>query len=71
MKISIDTTELKTIDQSSTLLNKTRMTIYRWLKDERIIGIRIGGKTFIPQAEIDRILKGDTNLTKAMNEGKV
>jgi len=71
MKITIDTTELKNINVASALLGKSRRTITRWLRDERIVVVKIGGKTFIPQSEIDRILKSDTGLTKAMNEGIV
>ena len=71
MEITIDTRDLKTIDESANLLKKYRTTILRWLKEERICGIVIGGKTFIPQSEIDRILKADTELTQSMNKDEV
>ena len=71
MKVVIDTSTLQTIDQAATQLKVARMTIYRWLKEERICGVKIGNKTLFPQSEIDRILKTDTDLTKAMKDGKV
>jgi excisionase family DNA binding protein len=71
MESLVDTTKLKTIDEATELLNKTRMTLYRWLKDEKIMSVIIGGKQFIPLCEIDRILKADTPLTRAMNKDEV
>ena len=71
MKIEIETSDMKTIDEAAALLGKYRTTIYRWMKDERLASIVIGGKTFIPQSEIDRILKNDTPITQAMNKDEV
>jgi hypothetical protein len=64
MKIQIETTQLKTISEASKLLNKHRVTLYHWIKMSWIVPACLGGKQFIPQEEIDRILKADTNLTK-------
>lgn len=71
MKLNIDTADLKTIDETAAALKVYRTTIYRWLADSRLCGIRIGNRTLIPQTEIDRISKADTPLTKAMVDGEV
>jgi excisionase family DNA binding protein len=71
MQINIDTKDLKTIDEAAAIFQKHRNTIYNWLEDKRICGVRIGGRTLIPQTEIDRILKADTPLTQAMIKDEV
>ena len=70
MKLTIDTTELKNINQACELLHKSRRTMQRWLNDGKILTVQIGGKRFIPDTEIERILKADTNLTRYMIEEK-
>lgn len=71
MRINIDTEDLKTIDEAAAIFHKHRNTIYNWLDESRICGVRIGKRTLIPQPEIDRILKADTPLTQAMIKDEV
>jgi phage antirepressor YoqD-like protein len=71
METVIDTSTLKTFRETAKALDKTYPTLYRWIKAGQLMTVNIGGRTFVPQAEIDRILKNDTNLTQAMNKGEV
>lgn len=47
--------DLLTVGKAAKALNKTRMTIYRWIDDGKIIKVEIGGVVFIPSNEIKRL----------------
>lgn len=44
-------------EEAAKLLGKGIATIWRWLRDDKIIAVRVGGRTFIPKQEIERIKK--------------
>ena len=46
-------------EETAKLLGKGIATIWRWIRDGKIIAIRVGGRTFIPKQEIERLKKQD------------
>lgn len=53
-------TALYTVREAAKLLTLKESTVYRWLFDKKIRPVRIGTRAIrIPQAEVDRILKGE------------
>ena len=57
-EFNVTTEELVSVQEAARALNRPRVTIYRWLKSNRMNGIRLGGVLFVPQSEIER-LKGE------------
>ena len=56
--------ELYTVPEAAKQLEKTHVTLYRWIKADSLIAVRLGGILFIPRSEIDRI-KRNTATEKA------
>ena len=56
-KIIVDTAEIYDTIEASRLLGIGYATLYRWIKDSKLIAIKMGGRTLIPKSEIDRITK--------------
>ena len=54
-KLVIDTDELYELREAATFLEIGIATLYRWLKQGKIIPLRIGRRTFIPKVEVERI----------------
>lgn len=54
-RITIDTNEVHETAEAARLLGIGYATLYRWIKADLLIPIRIAGRTLIPQSEIDRI----------------
>jgi len=46
-------------EETAKLLGKGIATIWRWIRDGKIIAVRVGGRTFIPKQEIERLKKQD------------
>jgi len=46
-------------EETAKLLGKGIATIWRWIRDEKILVVRIGGRTLIPRQEIERLKKQD------------
>ena len=44
-------------EETAKLLGKGVATIWRWIRDEKILAVRIGGRTLIPEREIERLQK--------------
>ena len=44
-------------EEAAQLLGKGVATIWRWIRDEKILAVRIGGRTLIPEKEIERLQK--------------
>jgi excisionase family DNA binding protein len=44
-------------EEAAKLLGKGVATIWRWIRDEKILAVRIGGRTLIPEKEIERLQK--------------
>jgi excisionase family DNA binding protein len=46
-------------EEAAKLLGKGIATIWRWIRDDKVIAVRIGGRTLIPSQEIERLKKQD------------
>ncbi|NQT47688.1 MAG: helix-turn-helix domain-containing protein, partial [Chloroflexi bacterium] len=46
-------------EEAARLLGKGVATLWRWIRDEKILAVRIGGRTLIPRQEIERLKKQD------------
>ena len=44
-------------EEAAKLLGKGVATIWRWIRSEKILAVRIGGRTLIPKREIERLQK--------------
>ena len=55
MAITIETDSLLSVAQVAKILNKPRLTIYRWIKAEKLQAIKLGGILFIPRSELKRL----------------
>jgi excisionase family DNA binding protein len=44
-------------EEAAKLLDKGVATIWRWIRSERILAVRIGGRTLIPKREVERLQK--------------
>lgn len=56
-KVVIDMAEVCDVEEAAMTLNKGVATIWRWIKDGKIIVLRISGRTLIPRTEIERLQK--------------
>lgn len=54
------TVDLLTTDEVAARLKVTKRTIYAWLKDGRLRGVKVGKFWRIRQADIDALLQGET-----------
>jgi excisionase family DNA binding protein len=46
-------------EEAAKFLGKGIATIWRWIRDDKLIAVRIGGRTLIPSQEIERLKKDD------------
>ena len=44
-------------EEAAKLLGKGIATIWRWIRSDKILVVRIGGRTLIPRQEIERLQK--------------
>ncbi|GAI75046.1 unnamed protein product [marine sediment metagenome] len=54
-KLIVDTEEIYETNEAARLLGIGYATLYRWIKDGKLIPLRIGGRTFIPKSEVERL----------------
>lgn len=54
-KLIVDTSEVYGTNEAAGLLGIGYATLYRWVKDGKLIPLRIGGRTFIPKSEVERL----------------
>lgn len=55
-KITVTTNDLYTVGNAAKLLGVTRMTVYRWINDKKVLSVELGGVTFVPRCEVKRIV---------------
>ena len=51
----IELTDLLSLTDARKSLNIGRMTLWRWVRDGRIVYIKVGGRTMIPRSEVERL----------------
>lgn len=56
-EIILESTDLTNVATAAAELHVTRMTIYRWVNDGKILAVKFGKSTFIPKSEIERLNK--------------
>lgn len=44
-------------EEAAEMLGKGIATMWRWLRDDKIAAVRIGGRVLIPKKEIERLRK--------------
>ncbi len=49
-------------EEAAKLLGKGIATVGRWIRDEKISVVRVGGRTLIPKREIERLQKEQQTL---------
>ncbi len=59
MEIRIKTDDLVSVADAAKILERPRLTIYRWMDAGKIVGIKLGGVLFIPKTEVERIKEKD------------
>ena len=52
-------------EEAAKLLGKGVATIWRWIRNEKILVVRIGGRTLVPKREIERLQKERDLLSSA------
>lgn len=60
--MATNTTDLVTIPQAAKLLERSRMTLYRWVKKGKVIAVELGGISFIPRSEINRLSNEEAKI---------
>lgn len=68
-EVTLKSTDLINITAAALELRVCRMTIYRWVKEGKILAVKFGKSTFIPKSEIER-LKQKTSERKGTKERK-
>lgn len=60
-KIVVDTGEFYDTEEAARLIGIGIATVWRWIKANKIIAIKIAGRTLIPKSEVERLklLKSD------------
>jgi excisionase family DNA binding protein len=55
MEIKIKSDDLLTVPEAAKQLGRPKMTLYRWIKANKIIYAKLGGVSFIPKSEVERL----------------
>ena len=58
-------TDFLTVPAAAKQLDKPEMTLYRWIKANKLFTIKVGGILFVPHSEIGRL---KTILEKEKND---
>jgi len=54
-ELKVVTDEFVTVPRAAKQLGKPKMTLYRWIKANKLIAVRFGGILFIPMSEVERL----------------
>ena len=54
-KFVVDSSEVLDVDEAAKQLGKGVATIWRWIKSNKIVTVRLSGRTLIPKSEIARL----------------
>ena len=60
-KLLVDTEELYPPEQAAKLIGIGIATLWRWVKKDKLVPLRLSGRIFIPKSEIERLKKERTN----------
>ncbi len=56
-KVVVDANELCDVDEAAGLLNKGVATVWRWIRDNKLTVVKLGGRTLVPRSEVERLIK--------------
>lgn len=56
-KIVVDTDEIYELKEAAELLQVGIATLFRWMRNGKIVPLRLSNRTFIPKSEIERLQK--------------
>ena len=59
-RIEIKTDDLVSVPQAAKLLNRPKITLYRWIEKGKVVAIQLGGVLFIPKREVERLQNEET-----------
>jgi excisionase family DNA binding protein len=54
-KVEIRTEDLKSVPQAAKILNRPKITLYRWIENGKVTAIQLGDVLFIPTKEVERL----------------
>jgi len=54
-KVTLELENLVPPVEAARLLGIHRQTLWRWVREGKILSLKAGGKTLIPQSEIERL----------------
>jgi len=60
-EITLKSSDLTSVTVAATQLHVSRMTIYRWANQGKILAVKFSKSTFIPKSEIERKRKERDN----------
>lgn len=63
-KIVVDSSEFYSVDEAADQLGKGVATVWRYIKANKIIALKIGGRTLVPVSEVERINNQATPLER-------
>lgn len=65
--------ELFTVPEVAKELKKPQITLYRWIKADKMVAVKLGGILFVPLSEVRRFKRklspGDNSTTNNPPEG--
>ena len=54
-EITLTTNDLVSVQHAANMLGKPRVTVYRWVKNGKMSGVKFGGIIYIPTSEVERL----------------
>jgi len=60
-ELKVVTDDFVTVPEAAKQLEKPKMTLYRWIRANKLIAVTFGGILFIPESEIERLKKERNN----------
>ena len=55
LMVPVEVPDLYDADEAAAQLGWGVATVWRWIRDQKIIVVRLGGRTLVPKSEIDRL----------------
>lgn len=56
--VRVLTSDFVSVPTAAKQLGKPKVTLYRWVKAQKMIAVKFGGKWFVPISEIERLSDG-------------
>ena len=53
--IRVTSEDLQSVGRAAKELKISRVTAYQWIKDGKLLTIKLGGILFVPRSEVERI----------------